>query len=217
MARLKYLEQQRRRLKAFTSVEDDPEASPKEMHRRKMEAFKLVEKEENDRMGKQHTDEVITMTGTEAVTPEEKLAATMKWREDVAAKLKETIAVRKTVPVAATTTSKDNRITAVEMEGKETKYTAVMGEDMRNKKKTEVVLTDNNSRHPAEAVVEQKNAEGKEIVKTEKKQESPVTTIEVNDAGEAGPVPDLISLQKKIESLEAKLDSAVARQEAAGR
>ncbi len=88
MARLKYLEQQRRKLKAFTSVEDDLEASPKEMQRRKMEAFKLVEKEEDDRMAKQHMDEVKAMTGTKAVSPDEKLAATMKWREDVAAKLK---------------------------------------------------------------------------------------------------------------------------------
>ncbi len=32
---------------------------------------------------------------------------------------------------------------------------------------------------------------------------------------EAGPAPDLILLQKKIESLEAKLDSAVAKHELA--
>ncbi len=156
MARLKYLEQQRRRLKAFTSVEDDPEVSPNERQRRKMEAFKVVEKEEHDRMAKQHTDEVTAMTGTEAVSPKEKLVATMKWREDVDAKLKENAAVRKATIAVATTT-----------EGKET---AASIEDVRNgNKKTEVVvLTDNNNnsrrrRQSEGGAVKLENTEGNEI------------------------------------------------------
>ncbi len=215
MARLKYLEQQRRKLKAFTSVEDDPEVSPKEMQRRKMEAFKLVEKEEHDRMAKQHTDEVTAMTGTEAVSPEEKLVATMKWREDVATKLKENSVVRKATIAVATA-----------MEGKET---AAPIEDVRNgsKKPEVVVLTDNNNnsrgrRQSEGGVVEQKNTEGKEISSKapEKSAETIISTSMMkgnNGEEEAGPAPDLILLQKKLESLEAKLDSAVAKHGLAGR
>ncbi len=218
MARLKFLEQQRRKLKAFTSVEDDPEASPKEMQRRKMEAFKHVEKEEDDRLAKQHTDEVTAMTGTRAVTPEEKLAATMKWRKDVAAKLKESAAasVRKTVAVAAITEGSGTE--AVAMGGNET--AAMAEEDTRNEKNTEVVLTDSKSQQPHLSetdLVEQKDMQEKEIAKAEREQESIATnTTKGKDAEEAGPVSsDLRSLQKKIEGLEAKLDSVVARQGAA--
>ncbi len=213
MARLKFLEQQRRKLKAFTSVEDDPDASPKEMQRRKMEAFKYVEKAEDDRLAQQHTDEVTAMTGNQAVTPEEKLAATMKWRKNVAERLKESAeSARKTVAVA-TIMGGSGGTEAVTVEQKQTAAAMDEEDKRKNEEKSETELANSKSgQHLSETVIEQKDEEqGKEMVKAEKNDES--IAAKVMEVEKAGPVSsDLISLQKKIESLEAKLDSVVARQ-----